>query len=75
MSVDELKKALSNLIDKEDDPAILAAVYTLLNKQDTDSVYRSILTERALQAEEDIKAGRTYSLSEVKKKVKDRFSQ
>lgn len=68
-----IKQELQNLIEKEDDLRLLEAIKTLLLKSSLDPELKSKLTSRALQAEEDIKAGRVYTREEFEKKLDERL--
>ena len=68
-----IKQELQNLIEKEDDLRLLEAIKTLLVKSSLDPELKSKLTSRALQAEEDIKAGRVYTREEFEKKLDERL--
>lgn len=68
-----IKQELQNLIEKEDDLHLLEAIKTLLVKSSLDPELKSKLTSRALQAEEDIKAGRVYTREEFEKKLDEKL--
>src|SRR5690554_325541 len=68
-----IKQELHNLIEKEDDLRLLEAIKTLLVKSSLDLELKSRLTSRALQAEEDIKAGKVYTREEFEKKLDERL--
>ena len=73
MKTIDIKQELWNLIEKEDDLCLLEAIKTLLVKSSLDPELKSKLTSRALQAEEDIKAGRVYTREEFEKKLEERL--
>ncbi len=64
-----IKQEIHQLIDQVQDGELLQAVYELLNKEKIDPVLQAEMTRRALQAEEDIKAGRVYTPEEFKAKI------
>ena len=75
MSITELRTASKDMISKEEDPAILEAVYTILNKTNRDAETREELTARAKEAEDDIRLGRTYTVEEVRRKIDAKFNK
>ena len=60
-----IKEEIKQKIDMEDNPTVLDAVKDLLNHPPIDPVLQAKLVSRALKAEEDYKAGRTYSREQV----------
>jgi len=68
-----IREEIKQLIDKETDLVILETIKELLIIREDNPVYKNKLISRALQAEEDIKAGKVYSEEEFFKKSKERF--
>lgn len=60
-----IKEEIKQRIDMEDDPTVLDAVKGLLSHPPIDPVLQAKLVSRALKAEEDYKAGRTYTRKQV----------
>lgn len=75
MGVTELRSALTKLIGEEEDPAILEAVYTILNRANRETEIREEMYRLALQAEEDIKEGRVFTLEEAKARINAKFGK
>lgn len=69
VSVD-IKKELKQLIEKENDASVLQAIWKILSKTSLDSTLKAKLTERALEAEQDIEFKRIMSKEEVIKSTK-----
>lgn len=65
-----LKIELQKLIEQEHDISLLQAIRTLLQKNRLHPILKQKLTQRALQSEKDIKAGRVYSKEEVMQRMK-----
>ena len=62
MSEVELKQEIKNLVEQESDLDVLLNVKQVLDQ----NKLKEVLTARALKAEEDIKAGRVYTIEQVK---------
>jgi hypothetical protein len=75
MDTIDIKEKIKQMIDLEDDPAVLDAVKDLLNHPLIDPVLQAKLVSRALKAEDDIKAGRVYTRDEFKSKVNEHISR
>jgi hypothetical protein len=60
-----IKSDLQKMINEQDDVNVLQAIYTLLQKVSLNPILKTKLSNRALQAEEDIVAGRVYTKEEV----------
>ena len=75
MSVTELKTALAKLILDEEDPQILEAVYAIQNREDNDALLREEMNAGADEAEEDIAAGRVYTIGEVRAHLAKKFEK
>ncbi len=73
MEPTKIKQELRALIEKENDLHILEAIKTLLIKSGLDPTLKEKLTSRALNAEEEIKAGRVYTREEIEKKLDNRL--
>ena len=70
MSTLEMKRELVQLIETEENPAVLEAVKELLlHNEEVDPVLKEKMISRALKAEEDIKEGRVYSGEEFRNKI------
>lgn len=69
MEASEIKQELIKLIDQETDIRVLEAIKPLLVNPELEPNIKEKLTSRALNAEEDIKAGRVYSREEFEKKL------
>ena len=65
MSDVEIKLKLRQMIENETDRGVLEAIHTILLKTQLNPLLKEKLTLRALQSEEDIKAGRLISKAEV----------
>ena len=68
-----IKEELKQRLDIEDNPAVLQAIKDLLFPEENDPIYKAKLISRALQADEDIKAGRVYTEEEFFKKSQEYF--
>lgn len=75
MSVKELKTAIAQLLVNEEGPEILEAVYAILNHEDDDSLLREEMNAGADEAEEDIAAGRIYTMDEVRSHLDKKFGK
>lgn len=75
MGVTELRSALTKLIGEEEDPAILEAVYTILNRANREAEIREEMNAGADEAEEDIASGRLYTMEEVRSRLSKKFEQ
>jgi hypothetical protein len=73
MGAADIKQELGTLIEEENDLDVLEAVKTLLVKTSLDPILKEKLTSRALNAEEDIRAGRLYTREEFEKKMDGRL--
>jgi len=60
-----IKSKIKHLIDIQDDEHILNAIYTLLSKTSTESIFKTKLSQRAQKAEQDIESGKVYDFQEV----------
>jgi hypothetical protein len=65
-----IKQEIHHLIDQEQDNQVLQAVYDLLQQKQQEQAMREEMTRRAMLAEEDIKAGRVYTLDEAQNLVR-----
>jgi hypothetical protein len=63
-----IKQEIHHLI--EQDNQVLQAVYDLLQQKQQEQAMREEMTRRAMLAEEDIKAGRVYTLDEAQNLVR-----
>jgi hypothetical protein len=70
-----IKQEIHQLIDQVQDGEILQAVYELLNKEKINLALKAEMTRRAKLAEEDIKAGRVYTLEEAQKITRECISK
>lgn len=68
VSLAEQKLAIIRLLDAQTDPGLLREICTLL-KPEEDNLLQEKLTTRALKANEDIIAGRTYTPEEARKEL------
>lgn len=73
METSELKQELIKLIDQETDLLVLEAIKYLLVNPELNPDFKEKLNTRALNAEEDIKAGKVYSREEFDKKLYSRL--
>lgn len=71
METSTLKEELKQKIDLENDPIVLKTIQDLLFPEENDPAYKEAILSMILQAEEDIKAGRTYTSEEFKAKLDD----
>jgi hypothetical protein len=69
MTTISIKTELKELIERERDVSILKAIKALLQKTTLDTTLREKLSRRAMRAEEDIKADRTFSRAEIVKQT------
>lgn len=74
MKATDIKQELRTLIEKETDLHILEAIRTLLVKSSLDPILKDKLTLRALNAEEDILAGRVYTRKDFEKRLDKRLN-
>jgi hypothetical protein len=74
VSLAEQKLAIIRLLDAQSDPGLLREIYALL-KPEQDTLLQEKLTARALKANEDIIAGRTYTPKEARKELDELFSK
>lgn len=65
MTALDLRAEIGKLLEQERDTSILQAIWTLLRKTSLDPTVRAKLTSRALQAEEEIKAGLGHTREEL----------
>lgn len=65
MGTIEIKTELQQLIERETDLRVLEAIRTILQKTSLDPLLKQKLTDRALQSEKDITAGRLFSKEEI----------
>ena len=70
-----IKEELKQRLDIEDNPAVLQAIKDLLFPEENDPIYIAKLISRALQADEDIKAGKVYTSEEFKAKLDESFAK
>lgn len=63
-----MKNEIQKLVETQSDPTILQRVYEILEQAQQEAAWKEVMTARALKAEEDIKAGRVYTLEEALKK-------
>lgn len=75
MSVIELKTALTKLIVEEENTEILEAVYAILNRPNREAEIRAEMNARADKAEEDLLAGRVYTIDEVRARLSKKFEK
>jgi len=73
MKGSDIKTELRDLIEKENDTAVLEAIKTLLMKSSLDPKLKKKLTDRAVKADEDIVAGRVNSRAEIESKLNARL--
>jgi hypothetical protein len=75
MKVTEIKNEIQKLVETENDPDILKNVYEILEKAQQEARLKEVMLERALKAEEDIKAGRVYSFDEALQKSNENLKK
>jgi hypothetical protein len=71
MGTAELKYGIQKFVNGLDNPDVLKNVYDILEKAYEEGLLREVMETRALEAEEDIKAGRVYTPEEFRKIMKD----
>lgn len=70
MTTTELRAAIHQLVDKEDNGEVLQAIRELLDRAALNYAWRTALTSRVAEAEAEYKAnGRTYSVAEVMRHI------
>jgi hypothetical protein len=67
MEIEKMKREIKRMIDELNDPEILKQVYDMLKRA---ADLRDSMIESALEAQEDIKAGRVYTPAEFKTHMK-----
>lgn len=70
MTTVQLRSRLIQLIQEESDMKLLALLDKLLDRASPESNYRALLIAGAERSEQDIEAGRTYSVNEAKARAK-----
>jgi hypothetical protein len=73
MKGSDIKTELRDLIEKENDTAVLEAIKILLMKSSLDPELKKKLTDRAVKADEDIVTGRVNSRAEIESKLNARL--
>ena len=73
MSIETRKLHLFEEILSIDNEAILAKLESVLEDERLDPKIQKIMEVRALRAEEDIRAGRLYSIEEAESKLNHRL--
>jgi len=70
-----LKEEIKELVDQEENTDRLEKVKTLLMENHSDPAMKEWMTQRALKAEEDYKAGRVHSVEEVREHLLSRLKK
>ena len=73
MTTIQLREHLIKLIQREKDGRLLAFLSRILERDSEENAYREMLLEGVKRSEEDIAAGRVYSLDEARLKAKDKL--
>ncbi len=73
MNIVQIKSELKELIEKETDGSILAAIKILLQKRSLDPALQEKLTARALKAEEDISQGRLINRGQFESQLNEKL--
>ena len=69
MSTVELKTELQRMIEQETDTNVLKDILVILQKTRLNPVLKEKLTNRALQSEADIQAGRVFTKQDIIKRI------
>ncbi|HEY9008631.1 hypothetical protein [Ohtaekwangia sp.] len=75
MEVAAIKTEIQKLVETQSDPAILQRVYEILEQAQQEAAWKDVMNAGALRAEEDIKAGRIYSMEEFRSMITDYIKQ
>jgi hypothetical protein len=69
----DIKAELKDLIDQETDLSLLEVVKALFTQEDYDPFVEKEMISRALKSEQDIKAGKVYTLGEAEDRLNERL--
>lgn len=67
-----VRTQLTELIAKEKNTGLLEVLRSILTSPGHDALLKAKLTARALKAEDDLSAGRTHGLDEVRSRIEAR---